>query len=534
MMDDSKLGVLSSATSRIARSAGALAMLAGAVVLGDVRDAQACGGCFHPQAEVGSSVITDHRMVFKVSTNETILWDQVRYTGSPQEFAWVLPVREGAKVELSRDAWIAALDATTGTTVQGPERFCNGGGGSSSGGGGGCGSVGTTALSDNSARSSGAAVDGGFSGNGNVSVVSQGVIGPYQAVTLRAKDGKGISDWLIENDFAIPDNVKPTIDAYTAEKFDFIALRLRPGQGVQAMRPVRVVSPGADASLPLRMVAAGVGAKVGLTLWVVGEGRYRMQNFPNAVIDDTKLTWDGKLSKSNLVDLQNAAFASNDGRTWLTEVAMRASVSSEIFTQGGGLSLYATYNSACITRPPELVQCNADELPPSDGKPNNVTDAGADASTDGGDGGDGGIGDGETDASVTNDAGSSGNNGNCTKVVSGCEGFDDLEVATRGLHASDVWITRLRADLPVNALNADLRLEAADQTPLSGTHKTDKFTDPTFDPCAGTGNNASPNNSSDDGCACRSTARNSGSLGTWLIMGLTAVLASKIVRRRRR
>ena len=84
-----------------------------AFALTNVRDAEACGGCFHPEptvintgTETTSSVITDHRMVFKISQNETILWDQVRYTGRPDEFAWVLPVREGAKVELSRDEFI--------------------------------------------------------------------------------------------------------------------------------------------------------------------------------------------------------------------------------------------------------------------------------------------------------------------------------------------------------------------------------------------------------------------------------------------
>ena len=66
-------------------------------------DADACGGCFHPVAESGVSVVTDHRMVFKLSKTETVLWDQVRYSGDPEEFAWVLPVRGGARVELSRD-----------------------------------------------------------------------------------------------------------------------------------------------------------------------------------------------------------------------------------------------------------------------------------------------------------------------------------------------------------------------------------------------------------------------------------------------
>ena len=90
---------------------GALvAACAAAFVLLRPSDADACGACFHPVGEV-SSVVTDHRMVFKISTTETILWDQIRYAGSPKEFAWVLPVHEGARVQLSTDDFIAALQA---------------------------------------------------------------------------------------------------------------------------------------------------------------------------------------------------------------------------------------------------------------------------------------------------------------------------------------------------------------------------------------------------------------------------------------
>ena len=81
-----------------------------------------------------------------------------------------------------------------------------------------------------------------------------------------------LTDWLTTHSFAIDPAVKPIIDAYSAEGFDFIALRLQPGQGVQQMKPVRVVSPGATPTLPLRMVAAGTGANVQITLFVIGEG----------------------------------------------------------------------------------------------------------------------------------------------------------------------------------------------------------------------------------------------------------------------
>src|SRR6202022_1024401 len=90
----------------------------------------------------------------------------------------------------------------------------------------------------------------------------------------------------------------PVIAAYVGEKFDFLAMRLVPGQGTAAMRPVSGTSPGAGVSLPLRMVAAGTGATVGITLWVVADGRYEPQNFQAFTILPSEITWDWSLSSS--------------------------------------------------------------------------------------------------------------------------------------------------------------------------------------------------------------------------------------------
>ena len=82
------------------------------------RAAQACGGCFSPPKEV--TVVTDHRMAFAVSPQQTVLWDQIKYSGQPQDFAWVLPVTPGAQVQLSHDQFFAALDAMTDPVITGP------------------------------------------------------------------------------------------------------------------------------------------------------------------------------------------------------------------------------------------------------------------------------------------------------------------------------------------------------------------------------------------------------------------------------
>src|SRR4051794_4637891 len=97
---------------RLLAPAGVLAL---ASALLSPKDARACGGCFHEpsQTETESTVVTGHRMAFAVSLDHTVLWDQIRYAGAPSSFAWVLPIKAGAYVELSNDAWFEALEAAT-------------------------------------------------------------------------------------------------------------------------------------------------------------------------------------------------------------------------------------------------------------------------------------------------------------------------------------------------------------------------------------------------------------------------------------
>jgi len=62
-----------------------LLALASAVAIGAAeRPANACGGCFNIRsAGTESSVVTDHRMAFSVTTRQTVLWDQIKYAGNP-------------------------------------------------------------------------------------------------------------------------------------------------------------------------------------------------------------------------------------------------------------------------------------------------------------------------------------------------------------------------------------------------------------------------------------------------------------------
>ncbi len=290
------------------------------------RVAQACGGCFAPTQTV--QVVTDHRMVMAVHANEAFLWDQLRYTGAPQDFAWVLPVSGDVQIDVASSQFFDELDSVTAVRVQGPilTTTCNGGG----------------------LRSFGAPNLAGSetSADAGVTVISQQVVGPYQTVTLRSSDATALTTWLQSNDYSIPVSIQPVIQFYIDRHTDFVALRLAPGEGVQAMQPIRIRYASANVTLPLRMVSAGVGDKVGITLWVFAAGRMEAMNYGNATINSGQLAWNWTTSSSNYTDLFTQTLANTaGGRAWITEGSQQAQ-SFGIYTGRFGMASAQDWQTA--------------------------------------------------------------------------------------------------------------------------------------------------------------------------------------------
>lgn len=484
-------------------------------------DARACGGCFHQPpgpTQVVSTVVTAHRMVLSVSPAQTVLWDQIQYSGNPASFAWVLPVKPGARIELSDNTWIASLDAATQTVVVGPSSSCGGApvDYEDESGGGGCSSEST----DNAAPAGFGAAEDDAGAASQVQVVSEQTVGPYDAVTVQSSQGEALGDWLRANGYAVPESIQPTIDAFTSEGFDFIALKLAPGEGVQAMQPVRVVTPGANLSLPLRMVAAGTGANVGIELFVLAEGSYQPQNFPAATIDFSQLAWDPYTSQSNYSTLATAAMAANGGTGWLTESSQPLSL-----YVGGQYNpaLATTYQSTCV--PTLTTTCNG-------AAEGGAAEAGlAEASAGDGAATDAGPGDGGTPA--LDAGGAAEDDGGCTPTGIAC---DDLDLAETGMVVGSMWITRMRSFLPQTALASDLVLEAsASQESVSGVHRTSIYTDPSYNPCPSSSNGNSGASGAASSGACSTTRESPRTrYADAIIGGILAVAVAGAARRRRR
>jgi hypothetical protein len=430
------------------------AALALATILAPASDARACGGCFHPpildQSE--STVVTGHRMAFATSPTRTILWDQIEYSGNPKDFAWVLPVRSGAVIEASNDAFFETLEAATTVTVQSPPYQCPEITRPQSG----CG-LGSFAGASDSAGAGGA---GGGTGP-TVQVLHQGTAGPYETVTLHTTSPGALNDWLTQHGYNVDDGIQPIIDSYVGEGFDFIALRLQPGKDVRAMKPVRVVTPGAGMTLPLRMVAAGTGAHVAITLYLISEGRYDAAQYKNVTVPTAGLVWDYQAQSSNYADIRKTTLGQNAGMTWLTAFAQQGALLSPLTGPDGGYVDYGGYggyddygSSYTQTLASAYVVQGVKDGEATDTSCANVLEGLADST-----------------ALVVDPCplGVPSDDPSCGTVAAGqtdartlaCGGLDDMKAIFTGMHPRDVWVTRIEADLPRLALASDLTIEPA-------------------------------------------------------------------------
>jgi hypothetical protein len=282
--------------------------LAGAHALLDPPRALACGGCFAPTGT--PNIVTAHRMAVAMGTRETTLWDQIRYAGSPEEFAWVLPVAPGTRVELADNAFFEALDRQTRITMTAPfpPLPCFG-----DAGGFGCGSSGDAASRVGGAPSS--------PWDAGVTVMHEAVIGPYETVTISGDDARNLVTWLRGRGYAVPDEITPTIMHYVGMGMAFAALRLRPGVGVQQMQPVRVTQPGLGTTFPLRMVAAGATAELTLELYVFAESRSETKNVATVEVPRGEVTYDWDTGAFDYDARFREAITRGGGNAWVAEYA---------------------------------------------------------------------------------------------------------------------------------------------------------------------------------------------------------------------
>jgi hypothetical protein len=191
------------------------------------------------------------------------------------------------------------------------------------------------------------------------------------------------------------------------------------------MTPVRVVTPGGPSMLPLRMVAAGTGNYVDIVLYVIGEGRYKLDDLHEVFVDTSTLSFDFAANTSNYDILRQDALVKNDGYSFLTAFSSSGPFATN---QTTFTTLQATYFSQAAQNDNKTdLGCNIDNY--------------------------------LTSAQLVGD----GTNGTLDAQSLDCGGYTDLSAALTGLHPNRTWITRLEMNLPHEALSVDCKVSLSDK-----------------------------------------------------------------------
>jgi len=299
-------------------------------------------------------------------------------------------------------------------------------------------------------------------------------------VQLHSTDGSALTNWLTQHGYEIPAFTKPIIDAYVSQGFDFLALKLIPGAGVQSMQPVRVTTQGATPSLPLHMVAIGTGPVTGITIWIVADGRWQPSNFPTFIVPASQIAWDWSTSSSNYETLRLSQEAQYGGRGWqiessleLSQYSLEQSVINFAESDPTGGYLFASTDAgtgggvadAGVAGDAGFLDAGARDAGFLDAGSGSGSDFGSGSGSDfgSGSGSDFGSGSGSDFGGGENGLGDGSPQSNAAEA--------DLAVLLNGIAQPNFRITRMRSDVAQSALSEDMALEAAtDQSELGNLY----------------------------------------------------------------
>ena len=282
--------------------------LAAAVALAPA-ESEACGGTFCDGNLPGSMPVnqTGETILFAIDSGFVEAHVQIQYDGGDaDQFAWLVPVPEIPEIEVG--SWRLVQSALAGTIpVYGFEDnwVCED-------------------MDPPPAPPSTSGIgfiempDGGSSGP---TVVSQDVVGAFEFAILQGGSSESVTDWLIENDYAVEEEAPTILDDYIDEGHVFVAFKLRHGQAVEDIHPVVIRYPGTEPCIPIRLTRVAAEDDMDIRALFLGESRVVSTTYRHVEINEAQLNWLG--FGSNYRDVVTMAVDAEgaDGRAFVTEYA---------------------------------------------------------------------------------------------------------------------------------------------------------------------------------------------------------------------
>jgi hypothetical protein len=257
----------------------------------------ACGGLFCQNVPVDQSA---ERIIFTVDAGTISAYVQINYTGNAPDFAWVVPVPSVPEVDVAEMSSFNELQTATDPVFMLPPV--------------------PNCLMDRMPVMESAA-------GGGVTVFSSGEAGPYayDVVGAEAGNADALIAWLNENKYRITPEMEPLVHVYVDEGMVFLAMKLRPDQGVQDIQPVKMTYQSQRPMIPLRLTAVAANPNMGVYTWIFGRAQAEPQNYAKLEVSDNDLSAGSFGSGTDYLQQVGLGIDRYEGKAFITEYAQPTS-----------------------------------------------------------------------------------------------------------------------------------------------------------------------------------------------------------------
>ncbi len=230
--------------------------------------ALACGGLFCANAITAPEPVDQNaeRIIFVVNRDNTVTAHvQIQYAGSPERFAWVVPVPSVPGVADSLEDRFTDLDDLTRLTIVPPPSLP-------------CAQADSAAFGcSDSSGVAGAAFDGDGGGedDSGVTVFDHGFTDSYEFHVVGAEDTAALVTWLQDNDYNVSDNMTPVMEVYNGDDGKFLALKLQAGKTARDIAPIAMTYEGAFPMVPIRLTAVAAQPLMGILVYILADSPFR-------------------------------------------------------------------------------------------------------------------------------------------------------------------------------------------------------------------------------------------------------------------
>ena len=242
--------------------------------------AEACGGFFCTNMPVDQNA---ERIIFTQNKDGTVsAYVQIEYTGTAPDFSWILPLPEAIPahaITIPDDAMDAfqELEAATTPVFIPPE------------------------LPECAQQQGAQPTDAPASVEQSLEVFASGEVGPYGFDVVGSDD---------------PD---------AQEGFVFLAMKLRPDQGIQDVEPVKVTYPSEHPMIPLRLTAVAANADMMVTVWIYADQQATPSNYASMNVRDEEMVFFDWTGRNNYRQLMGDKANQYGGQAFITEYAAPSS-----------------------------------------------------------------------------------------------------------------------------------------------------------------------------------------------------------------